>query len=81
MDRIAAGPAGDGREIAVGILHRLASTRVEIAIQITSSPRFERLLEDPHFLVGFLVEDVLGAVRKPVGSEPGTASLAVERSR
>ena len=73
VGRVASGPPGDGREIAVGILHQLASTRAEVATQVTSSARFERLLVDPHFLVGFLVEDVLGGVRKPVQSEPGTA--------
>ena len=46
VDRIASGPPGDGREIAVGILHRLVSRRADIAGQVTSSPHFDRLLED-----------------------------------
>ena len=60
IERITSDIIGDGKEVAIGILHRLLSKQPGIAEHIESHPRFESLLRDPNFLVRFLVEDVLG---------------------
>ena len=60
IERTTSDIIGDGKEVALGILHRVLSKQPGIVEHIESHPRFESLLRDPNFLVRFLVEDVLG---------------------
>ena len=63
--RVASGALGEGREITVGILHRLVAHDFERAQSIISSKAFPLLRTDPSFQVRYLVEKVLGEAWRP----------------